>query len=376
MGKVTLCRHCVNANTRPNSHFDEQGVCMACRHHEAVQQGRVDWDARRKEIAEIARWGREKSNNDYDCIVTVSGGKDSMRQAFFARDELGLNPLLVSSCYPPEQLHERGARNLATLVEHGFDTITVGLDPQTWKRLMRYCFFNHFNLFRACELPLYAIPVHVAIAHQIPVVFLGENPALTIGEKHGRMDGDASQMRHANTLQGGRADVFLEQADRQALHFYNYPPDEDVIHGNLRLIYLGYYIEDWSGWNNASFAIAHGLEIRDDTPDNLGDLWGVSGLDEEFRIVNQFMKYIKFGFGHVTDQCMERIHAGAMTREDAIELVKRYDGKCHEKYIEQLCGYLDISLGQFWDTLEKHRNLDLWTRGGTGEWVCNIDFED
>lgn len=374
MKKVTLCKRCVNPDSRPNVMFDDQGVCLVCNHFEQTEKGEVDWGGRRREIAEIGQWGRDHSKNNYDCIVTVSGGKDSTRQAFFVRDELGLNPLLVSSLYPPEELHERGAKNLSLLIEHGFDTITMSLDPQTWKRLMRHCFFNYFNLFRATELPLYAIPIHVAIAHQIPLIFLGENPALTIGEKHGHLDGDASQMRHANTLQGGKADVFLDHATAQDLHFYNYPPDEDVEQAKLRLVYLGYYIEDWSGWNNAKFAMDRGLVTRDDPPEDIGDLWGFTGLDEEFRLVNQFMKYVKLGFGHVSDQCMERIHAGAMTREEAIDLVKKYDGKCHIKYIRQVCDYLEISEEDFFKTVDKYRNKNLWFRDDNDEWALNIDF--
>lgn len=374
MKKIELCKECVNPKTRPNVLFNEDGVCFVCQHFKQMATGKIDWDARRKEIEAIGQWGRDNSQNSYDCIVTVSGGKDSTRQAFFVRDELGMNPLLVSSLYPPEELHERGAENLATLIEHGFDTVTLSLDPQLWKRLMRMCFFEHFNLFRATELPLYAIPIHLAIAYQIPLIFLGENPALTIGEKHGRLDGDASQMRLANTLQGGSADVFLDYADSQELYFYDYPPDEDVQKASLRLVYLGYYIPDWSGWNNAEFSIARGLKVRNEPPENIGDLWGVSGLDEEFRIVNQYMKYIKLGFGHVTDQCMERIHAGTMTREEAIDLIKKYDGKCHRKYIQKLCRYLEISEETFLSVVEKYRNKDLWSKDENDDWRLNIDF--
>jgi N-acetyl sugar amidotransferase len=374
MSNVIFCKRCVSPSTRPNGYFDEEGVCRVCRYFEQIGRGEIDWATRSAEINAIGQWGRERSTNDYDCIVTVSGGKDSMRQAFFVRDELGLNPLLVSSLYPPEQLQDRGSENLSNLIEHGFDTITVGLDPQTWKRLMRHCFFAYFNILRASELALYAIPIHAAIAHQIPLVFLGENPALTIGEKHGRLDGDASQMRHANTLQGGSADVFLDIAKAQELYFYNYPPDEDRLQAELRLVYLGYYIEDWSGWNNAQFAIARGLKIRTDSPENIGDLWGWSGVDEEFRLVNMFMKHVKLGFGAVGDQCMERIHSGEMTRQEAIGLIEKFEGKCHDKYIRMLCNYLEISKEEFWNTLERFRNSDIWTWDSANKWSLNREY--
>lgn len=374
MGKMKLCKLCVNPSTRPNVAFNDQGICNVCQVMFATHKETIDWNTRRQELQGIIAWGRASSESTYDCIVTVSGGKDSMKQAFYARDELGLNPLLVSAVYPPEQLHERGAQNLENLIAHGFDTITVSLNPIVYKRLMKMCFKRYSNIFNASEMALYAIPIHVAIAQHIPLVFLGENPAHTIGEVHGKLDGDASQMRNANTLKGGGSKIFLnEEISQQDLHWYNYPPEEDIEQANLKMVYLGYYIEEWSGWNNAEFAVNKGLLTRTDTPENIGDLWGVSALDEEFRIVNQQIKYAKFGFGHVTDQVMERIHAGKISREDGIKLVQQYDGKCHSKYIEKLCDYLDISVDEFQTHVDKARNLEIWKKDLNGSWVLDIE---
>ncbi len=374
MAKMKLCKRCVNPNTRPNVHIDEKGICRVCRHLKNVESGQLDWSQRKKEILDIAQWGKDNSKNAYDCIVTVSGGKDSTRQAFFAREELGLNPLLVSCVYPPEELSELGATNLSMLVENGFDCITISLDPKTWKKLMQESFKRYRNIFNASEMALYAIPIHTAIAHQIPLVFLGENPAFTIGEKHGRLDGDASQMRNCNTLKGGKANKFIsENINRQNLYFYNYPPEKDVVQAGLKLVYLGYYIEDWSGFNNANFSISKGLQIRNEPPENIGDLWGFSGLDEEFRLVNQWIKFVKFGFGHVTDQVMELIHSGKITREEGLELVEKYDGKCHPKYIKRLCHYLDISKEKFQLEIEEVRDPELWRKNINDKWELVVD---
>lgn len=375
MAAIQICKRCVNPSTRPNVEFDDEGICNVCRLNEMDLQGEIDWQARHDEIMEIRRWGEKSSKSSYDCIVTVSGGKDSTRQAFFVRDELGMNPLLVSSIYPPDECHDRGAENLTNLIEHGFDTITLGVNPQVFKTLMRYCFLKFKNLFNASEMALYAIPIHVAIAYKIPLIFLGENPAHTIGEKHGRLDGDASQMRHGNTIKGGKADIFLDSGvNKHDLFFYNYPPESDVQRAGLRLVYLGYYMKDWSGWNNAKFSIDHGLKTRDDSPENIGDLWGVSALDEDLRIVNQYLKYIKFGFGHVTDQVMERIHAGKMTREEGINLVKKFDGRCHQKYIQKLCDYLEITIEDFEKVVENARDKKLWKKTRSGDWELDVEY--
>ncbi|MFA5089125.1 MAG: N-acetyl sugar amidotransferase [Candidatus Omnitrophota bacterium] len=372
---VKLCKRCVNPSSRPNIFFDEEGICPVCRFAEQNKKGKVDWRARDKEIRDIIQWGRRNTKSSYDCIVTVSGGKDSTRQALYARDKLKANPLLVSCVYPPEQIHERGAANLGNLISLGFDTLSVSLNPQVWKTLMRQGFLKHANWCKSTEMALYAIPIHVAIAYKIPLIFLGENPAWTIGEKHGRLDGDASKMRYCNTLEGGDpSGLMTEDMTRKDVHFYTYPPEDDVEYAKIRIIYLGYYIRDWSGHKNAEFSIAHGLEIRKEPPERIGDLWGFSALDEEFRIVNQMIKHVKFGFGHVNDQVCEAITHGLMGRKEGIELLKKFDGKCDHFYIERFCRYLGISEQKFWAVVESFRGKDIWRRAGDDKWELDIDF--
>src|SRR5262249_34377426 len=107
--KIKLCAKCVNPHTRPNMSFDDSGVCPVCQFEEHKKQQAIDWQSRREELHSICAWGKKHTRSSYDCIVTVSGGKDSTRQACYARDELGMHPLLVNCAYPPEQLSEIGA---------------------------------------------------------------------------------------------------------------------------------------------------------------------------------------------------------------------------------------------------------------------------
>lgn len=365
---IWLCSQCVNPNTRPNITFDETGLCPVCRYENSKDNAVIDWDERRRELAVICEWGKQHTKSTYDCIVTVSGGKDSTRQACYARDELGMNPLLVSCSYPPEQLTDLGAHNISNLIELGFDTFSLSLNPRLWKRLMYEGFMRFGNWARSTEMALYAIPIHAAIAYQIPLIFYGENPAHTIGERHGRLDGDASQLKKGNTIAGGPSALLPDGVTAQDTHFYYYPSDEEMQQANLRLVYLGYYMEDWSGRNNAKFAMEHGLKIRQDPPEKIGDLWGFSCLDEDYSIVNQFLKYLKLGFGRVTDQVCEAINAKLMSREDGIKLVKEYDGKCDASFIKRFCQYLEMTEETFWQIAERYRNKNLWRQDEQGEW--------
>ena len=337
--------------------LDAEGVCPVCRYEEEKQKSAIDWAARRRELDAICQWGRENTRSTYDCIVTVSGGKDSTRQACYARDELGMNPLLVNCAYPPEQLTDLGAHNLANLISLGFDTVSISPDPQLWKRLMLEGLRRYGNWARSTEMALYAVPIHAAVAYQIPLVFYGENPMLTIGEKHGRGDGDASRLKQGNTISGGPLSLLPIDVTPQQVHFYFYPPDEDMEAARLRLVYLGWYMQEWSGRSNAEFAMAHGLKKRHEPPEQIGDLWGFTCLDEDFSIVNQYLKYVKLGFGRVTDQVCEAISSGAMTREEGLELVRLYDGKCDPAFIRRFCEYLGITEKEFSEIVERYRKF-------------------
>lgn len=373
---MRYCKKCVNVDTRPDGEFDEEGVCPACRFKENKDEEFVDFIERRKELDEIVTWGKTNSRSSYDCIVTVSGGKDSMRQAFFARDELDLKPLLVNSAYPPEQLHERGAKNLGNLISHGFDTVSMSLDPQLWKKMMRASFFAYGNQAKSTEMALYSIPIHVAIAYKIPLVFLGENPLYVLGQQEGKAKGgNATGMHYSNTLEGGSPDKIAQNiASKKDTYFYRYPSDDELDFGNLRIVYLGYYIEDWSLLKNAELGIENGLIIRDDNPDNTGDYFGVSALDEEFKIVNAMIKYIKFGYGAVTDQVCIAMNNGLLSRKEGFEVVKKFDGKCAQYYIELFCDYLEITHDEFWEVVESYRGKDAWKKDQNGKWQLKANY--
>lgn len=372
---IRYCKLCTNVSTRPNIVFNEDGVCPVCQFASMKKEGAIDWRARRKELDEICNWGRANTKTHWDCIVTVSGGKDSTRQALYARDELGMNPLLVSSVYPPQQLNERGAHNLGNLISLGFDTVTLSLNPHIWRRLMREGFLRFGNWARSTEMALYAIPIHVAIAYKIPLLFYGENPVWTIGEQHGRTDGDASRLKQGNTIRGGPDQLRPEDVDARDIHFYYYPSDEDMEYAKLRLVYLGYYIPDWSSKRNAEIAIANGLQIRDDPPEETGDLDRVGCLDEDFRFVNQRFKYLKYGFGIITDSMVHRINRGEISREEAFAWIRKYDGCCGHKFIRRFCEFVQLTEEEYLQNEAKFRNPDVWEKGPDGEWRLRIENE-
>ena len=138
---MKYCATCLQPDTRPNSFFHEDGICPACRYFEDTSKIEVDWDERLNIMKEILDDKKNKSRHSkFDCIIGVSGGKDSTRQALWAREKLKLNPLLVCLTYPPEQITKRGASNLSNLIDLGFDVVIHSLAPQE-KSNERWIFF-------------------------------------------------------------------------------------------------------------------------------------------------------------------------------------------------------------------------------------------
>lgn len=362
---IRYCEKCLNTDTRPNSKIDQySGLCPVCLFENEKTADSIDWDKRRKKLNELVLWGKEKTKSIYDCVIPVSGGKDSFRQSFYVRDNLHLNPLLVSYVYPPERGSDRGPKNLATLISHGFNCISLSVDPGLCKKLIREAFFQYGNLLKPTEMSLYSVPLRIAIAYSIPLVFFGENPAYTKGENWGDDGYDASKLWRGNTVADDIKQFGYKLNSNESAYFYNFPPPEELEASNIRPIYLGYFIQDWYGYLNAELAKNQGMELRDVKPEEDGDIWGISALDEDFQIVNRYIMYLKYGFALVTDQVCEAIHQGLMDRNRARELVEQFDGKCDNRYIEKACNYMDISRDTFDSVVSKFVNTDLFRKVG------------
>jgi N-acetyl sugar amidotransferase len=366
---IRFCIKCLQPDTRPNIKFDNDGVCPPCNYAEVMKE--VDWTERRSHLDEIIGFGKNNSHSGYDCIIGVSGGKDSTRQAVFVKEELNMNPLLVSLNYPPEQMTDRGAHNISNMISLGFDTITIGPAPRTWKKLMREGFIKYGNWARSTELSLFSSVPRLAVAYQIPLIFWGENPALTLGEQCNNSDGyDGGNMKNGNTLGGGKFDWLLENGLTPAdILQYKYPADDEMSRAGLRIVYVGYFMDQWTKLDNGNFAATHGLRIRNENPSQMGDILGVDSLDEDWVILNQMIKYLKFGFGKVTEIVSEEIRYRNMDRSTAIELVKRYDGTCSDSNIESFCKFIDITVADFWRIVDGFVNKDLFQKDVSGKWI-------
>ncbi|MCZ2207717.1 N-acetyl sugar amidotransferase [Cylindrospermopsis raciborskii] len=364
---MRYCKSCLNINTRPNIVFSESGLCPPCQYQ--LKPEEIDWSYRTQKLSEIIAFAKQNNQSGYDCIVGVSGGKDSTRQALHIKEHFGLKPLLVSMNYPPEQISQRGVDNLSNLITRGFDCINISCGPLTWKKAMRHAFLNYGNWAKATEFALFASVPRVAVAYQIPLIWWGESAALLLGDMGvlGSDPFDGNRLKYSNTLEGGNiAWLTSEGFKTKEILQYIYPGDEEMERANLRIVFMDYFMKDFSQLANGNFSALRGLSVRQPNPNLDPDLFGTSMLDEDFININMYIRYLKFGFGRTNDIVNLEIRASRMTREQAIHLVTQFDGNYDPSILEKFCAYLEISIPTFWETVDRYVNPNLFEKVDVG----------
>lgn len=363
---MKYCKRCLQSDTRPGITFNDDGICGACLWQDEIEK--IDWKAREKELQDIADNAKCRAKGSYDCAIGVSGGKDSTFQAFYAREVLGLRPLLVN-CEPSE-ITSIGAHNIENLKKHGFETISINPNRDVLTKLMKRDFWEYLNPIKCTEYPLYASTYIIADKFDIPLIIQGENAALTLGTS-GFQDksGDCMNIIKSNTLKDDPFQEYLNDGiDIKDLFLYKIPVN-DLIQKDIKGVWLNYYTNKWSQPKNAAFSIGKGIDIypKDVNPFEIGTYRRYSQLDSYVVPINQLFKYIKFGFGQCTDHVCYDIRENYITREEGKYLVKELDGRCGQFFIDKMCQYLDIDEKTMFEHAEKFRG-NMFEQDKNGIW--------
>ncbi|NIQ13285.1 MAG: N-acetyl sugar amidotransferase, partial [Candidatus Dadabacteria bacterium] len=227
------------------------------------------------------------------------------------------------------------------------------------------------NPFKITEFALWASAYIIAERFDIPLIIQGENAALTLGVSKGGLGKgyDALEANKQNTQAlGWKEYLAVEDVHEKDLFMFHYD-DENLRKKGIRGIWLQYFLKEWSMNNNAEFGKKHGLRYRPEgfDPASIGTYVPYAQLDEDLIHVAQLLKYVKFGFGQCMDYACYDIREGKITREEGIELVRKYDGKCAEHYIKLFCDYIGISIEEFWNVTNKFRG-PMWVKDEKDRW--------
>ncbi len=365
---MTYCMRCVLPDTKPGVFFDAEGVCSACRSNEVKR--RIDWDARGKELTRIADSVRGSNGNGYDCIIPVSGGKDSFYQTWVMRVVYKLKVLCVT-VIPHLQTRE-GIANLNALVTNlHVDLIKVSLKPSTFKKIRRKAFFDIGEPNWADHCAVFAGVARVAYAYRVPLVVWGEDIAVEFGGSTSNKRVASAEDLFENDLIKKKTveDFFDEEITALDVYFYKHPPKEELKKRELKSIYLGYY-HWWDGYKHYELAQKYGFQGRRLGPLS-GNVLNYDNIDEKLCEINIWFKFLKFGFWRPTDQCCYHIWNGRMTREQAVELVNAKQYEFPGEYLKEFLEFHEITEPQFWETVEKFRNQEIWHKVN-GQWRLKV----
>lgn len=364
------CTRCIMPETKPGISFNEAGVCNACVNEESKKT--IDWDARFKELTEIANQAKRKKPSGYNCMVAVSGGKDSIFLSSVAREKLGLTPLLV--CAEPVYVTDRGRKNLNSLSKLGFDIFVFKPNQKIMPGLLKRSFYEDGQPVRAFEFILYSVPMRIAMNYGIPLVVWGENPQFEYGNEGEGLAASAARQKSCCALSSQDATHWVkEDVTPEDLVSFQHPTEDELGKAGVKAIYLSYYIK-FDSRKIGEFAIKRGLTIRPkhEVP-GTGGYWDFEQLDDEIPIVSHLFKYLKYGYGRATDQACRDIRWGYITRDEGLKLAQKYDGHCNPDYIKRYCDYIGITVEEFWRVADSFRNPDIWKKVN-GIWELGLEY--
>ena len=371
MGKtIRYCRCCVYPETKPDLRIDEEGICSACRYFAARPD--TDWVDRRRQFKEITESYRSKDGSNYDCIVPVSGGKDSTFQVLTLK-KMGLHPLCVTATTC--QLSEVGRRNIENLKSIGVDYIEYSTNPQVRRKLNRIGLLEVGDISWPEHVSIFTVPVRMAVRMNIPLLIWGENPQHEYGGPATNASDrilDRRWLEEFGGLLGLRVTDLVGQhgLTAQDLLMFTYPSNEELRSVGVTGLFLGYFFP-WDGYANALYAQAHGLETLPVAIE--GSLVNYENIDNYQTGIHDYFKFLKYGFCRVSDLASMHIRRGRMLREDAIEIVKERDGRFPWTYlgypIEKVLAYIDLSLEDFVAVCDRFTNKRLFKCDSRGELI-------
>jgi N-acetyl sugar amidotransferase len=381
---VKFCKSCVISNQRPSSTiefkhlkneikqtilFDENGLCDACKYQKLKEK--INWDKRNIELEKLLAKFR-KNNGDYDVIVPGSGGKDSAYASHVLKYKYGMNPLTVT--WAPHKYTDIGWKNFENWIHAGgFDNILFTPNGKLHRFLTNQAFKNLLHPFQPFIIGQKLLGPIMAIKYNIKLVMYGENQAeygnLISENKSAKMKKDFfSNDDISKVFLGGKSiKQLLTETKFKLSDFKSYlpPKEKDIQKSKIEVHYLGYYLK-WDPQECYYYAVENtGFEANTERTE--GSYSKYSSIDDQIDPFHYYTTLIKFGLGRASYDASQEIRNNKITREEGVQLVKKYDQEFPEKYFLNFLEYIDINSSEFTETVDKFRSPHLWYKKGN-EW--------
>lgn len=354
------CSRCLAMSTRPRISFDDRGLCNACVWAEKKEQ--LDWDERESKLERLLDAHR-RTDGSFDCVVPVSGGKDGSYVAHTLKNKWGMNPLSVT--IKPPLPTELGEANLQAFVASGFPHIAISPDPKAMRTLNKRGLIDMGFPYYGWLVSITAAPVEIAARFGIDLLFYGEDGEVEYG---GSTETDTDPEIRVEYMKRVYLEAGYEKVMKNAgltpqqKQFFSFPEDELLAQGALKRFNWSYF-ENWDPYRNYLVAKEFcGLKEAEES--NAGTFTNFAQNDQFLYALHTYLMYLKFGFGRANQDASIEVRRGAMDRDQALELVRIFDGQYPAEFEDLYLDYFEMGSGQFHDVLNKWTNTELFEIDG------------
>lgn len=358
------CSNCLAMSTRPRIEFDQRGWCNACVWMETKKK--MNWEPRTKELNLLLDKHR-KYNGEFDVLVPCSGGKDGSYVAYNLKHKYKMNPLALTVT-PPLPL-EIGEVNLKSFIDSGYNHISVNPNPETMRVLNKEGFMKIGFPYYGWLVAIQSCVVKMAYKLGIKLIFYGEDGEVEYGgttETTHTPIYDVSYMKKIY-LEAGYDQVLDSSGLSEAeLNFFRFPSDSDLNKTPLDITHWSYF-ENWDPYRNYLIAKEHCGLIEADIS-NSGTFTNFAQNDQALYALHAYIMYLKFGFGRATQDASIEIRRGAMDRNQALNLVRLYDGLYPHEFLDTYLEYYQMSKNEFDVIIDKWANKELFDKID-GHWL-------
>ena len=356
---MRYCNHCVLPDTRPNLTILEDGRCNAC-HSWTAKKESINWDERKIALLELVDAVKKKAAT-WDCVIPVSGGKDSTWQVIQAL-ELGLKPLCITWKTPAR--NSLGQKNLDNLVRLGVDHADFSINPKVEKIFTLKAIKKAGSLALSMHMALFAIPLRVAVNYKIPLVLWGENSGMEYGGNSAHLLGfemNREWLRTYGVTQGTTAEDWVDDdLSLKDFSIYRWPSDEELQSAGVTAAFLGWYYP-WDPIESYNIARQYGFQAGSGKPKT--GYYQFADVDDEFIItLHHWLKWHKFGFTRLWDNLSLEIRSGRLVRQDAIDIIRQTGNEHPQEAIDKFCQWASIHPEDFFQIAESFRNPQIWTK--------------
>jgi N-acetyl sugar amidotransferase len=359
---MKYCSHCVMPETRPRISFDERGWCNACQWSEEKKS--LDWAGRWKLLEELC--DQHRSTGRPDCIVPVSGGKDSSYVAYMMKHRMKMHPLCVT--IRPGLALDIGEKNLTNFIRSGYEHIHLTPDPEVMRQIDRIGLAEAGRPLLGWQTAVQTGIIRLAVELSIPLVMFGEE-----GETE---YGGSKKLKHQHYydaedsfriyLEGHDPRRYEEQFGASELYWFRYPTREKFASSGLCLTHWSFF-ENWDPYQHYLVA-KEKCGLQEQEIRATGTYLNFAQTDTSLYNLHTWLMYLKFGFGRCSQDVGIDIRRGAMSRKQALSLVRKFDREDPGGFLEDYLDYFRMNHGEFGETIARHVNQKLF-RKDEGRWI-------